>query len=229
MNFLQLTQKLRQECGVSGTGPVTVVDQNKEYARLVGYINDAWVEIQGLSDTWSFMREQFSFETVANVGDYTPDGAPGVGAGLANFRMWHTDTFRCYETSFGIPDEQFLPEWEYKKFRDTYRYAEQTTGRPAVFAVKPKGSDVMLGNIPDRSYTIVGEYQRVPTFLVADTDTPDIPVHLHMVIVYKAMEFYGLFEAASEVLARGERGFQRYWTMLSREEQDTPVLGEPLA
>jgi hypothetical protein len=229
MNFLQLVQKLRQECGIAGNGPLTVVDQNKESARLVSYINDAWVEIQGLSDTWSFMRKEFGFETVANVGDYTPDGGPGVGAGLSDFRMWHTDTLRCYETAFGIPDEQFLPEWEYKKFRDTYRYAEQTVGRPVVFAVKTNGSALMLGNIPDKSYTIVGEYQCVPTFLVADTDTPAIAAHLHMVIVYKAMEFYGLFEAAPEVLQRGERGFQRFLTMLMREEQDVPTLGDPLA
>jgi hypothetical protein len=229
MNFLQLAQKLRQECGVAGNGPATVVNQSNEAGRLVSYINDAWLEIQGLHDNWNFMREQFSFTTAPNVGDYTVAGGVGVGAGLTDFRYWHRDTLRCYRTADGIADEQWLVEWEYQTFRNTYRYALQTPGRPVVFAVKPKGSELMFGSIPDDVYTIDGEYQRAPAPLVGDSDVPDIPDNLQMVIVYKAMEFYGLFEAASEVLARARTGYKQNMTMLEREKLPTPYLGDPLA
>lgn len=224
MNFLQLAQKLRQECGVAGTGPLSVVNQNNEAKRLVDYINDAWLEIQGLHDTWGFMREPFSFQTAPDVGDYSPGAA-----GLTDFRHWHRETLRCYRTADGVADEQWLVEWEYQTFRNTYRYALQTSGRPVVFAVKPKGNDLMFGSIPDGVYTVDGEYQRTPSLLVTDTDTPDIPAHLHMVIVYRAMEFYGMYESAGEVLARAQRGYRQYLTMLEREELPTPYLGDPLA
>jgi hypothetical protein len=229
MNYLQLAQRLRQECGIAGSGPLTVVGQNNEAKRLVDWTNEAWLEIQGLHDNWNFMRQQFSFETAPNVGDYTVDGGPGVGAGLTDFRYWHRDTLRCYKTADGIADEQWLVEWEYQTFRNTYRYAEQTNGRPVVFAVKPQGSELMFGSIPDDFYTIDGEYQSTPQPLVADTDVPNIPVHLHIIIVYKAMEFYGLFESAGEVLARAQRGYRQYLTMLEREKLPTPYLGDPLA
>lgn len=224
MNYLQLAQKLRQECGVAGSGPTTVVDQIGEAKRLVDYINDAWLEIQGLHDTWNFMREDFSLQTTAGVGDYLPSVAS-----LSDFRHWHRETLRCQKTAYGVSDEQWLVEWDYQVFRDTYRYATQTLGRPVVFAVKRNGSALMLGSIPDDVYTITGEYQRVPTALAADGDTPDIPEHLHMVIVYKAMEFYAMFESAGEVLARAQRGYGRLLTILEREELEEPHLGDPLA
>jgi len=224
MNYLELTKKLRQECGIPGIGPVSVVDQRGEAKRLADYINDAWLEIQGLHDHWNFMREQFSLPTTAGVGDY----APSVG-GLDDFRQWHKETLRCQRADAGVGDEQWLVEWDYQTFRNTYRFAQQTPGRPVVFAVKPKGDELMLGSIPDAVYTITGEYQRVPTLLEGDDDVPDIPTHLHLVIVYKAMEFYGLFESAGEVLARSDRGYKRLMAALEREELPDVYLGNPLA
>ena len=35
LSFLQMVQRLRQEAGVSGNGPVTVASQSGEYKRLV--------------------------------------------------------------------------------------------------------------------------------------------------------------------------------------------------
>jgi len=75
----------------------------------------------------------------------------------------------------------------------------------------------------------VGEYQRSPTGLVADSDTPDLPEHLHMIIVYKAMQYYGMFESASEVIARGEGMFRSLSSQLDREQLPSITLGQPLA
>jgi len=36
MNFLQLAQRVRQEAGISGDGPVSVVNQTGEMKRVVG-------------------------------------------------------------------------------------------------------------------------------------------------------------------------------------------------
>jgi mannitol/fructose-specific phosphotransferase system IIA component len=64
---------------------------------------------------------------------------------------------------------------------------------------------------------------------VADTDVPGIPENLHMVIVYKAMEYYGLFESAGEVLQRARVGFSSLRGQLEREQLPSVYLGNPLA
>ena len=229
MNFLELTQQLRQECGVAGTGPTTVVAQVGQAKKLVDWINQAWLEIQGMQDAWDFMREPFSFNTVANTPDYTPDGAAGVGAGLADFRYWYKDTLRCYRADIGIADEQWLVEWEYQVFRNTYRFNVQVAGRPVVFAVKPNGKALMFGQIPGDTYTVVGEYQRRPTRLVADTDEPDISEHLQWAIIWKAMEYYGLFESAGEVVTRARQQFKAVIAQMEREQLEMVHLGNPMA
>jgi hypothetical protein len=224
MNYLQLSQRLRQECGIAGAGPISVVGQVGEAKRLVDYINTAWLEIQGLQDQWGFMRTSFSFQTSANVGDYTP-----AAIGLTDRRYWYTDTLRAYLTSAGTDDEQWMVEWAYQVFRDTYRFGSQTPGRPMVFAVRPQDNALMLGSVPDAVYTITGEYQKTPSELVGNDDTPEIPTHLHMVIVYKAMEYYALFEAAGEVLAQARAGYSRLIAQLQREQLPQIGFGNPLA
>ena len=229
MNFLQLVQRLRKECGVSGNGPTSVVGQTGTLDLLVNWTNSAWSEIQGLHDNWDFMRSPFSFEAAQGVGDYTTSGGPGVGASIPDLRYWHKETFRAQKTAFGLSDQQWLVEWDYQVFRDTYRFGVQTPGRPVVFAVSPFGKALMLGSIPDAEYTITGEYQKLPADLVANDDVPSMPEHLHMAIVYKAMQSYGMFESASEVVARGEAQYTRLINQLEREELPEVYLGDPLA
>ena len=77
--------------------------------------------------------------------------------------------------------------------------------------------------------TITGEYQKLPSDLVEDNDVPEMPSHLHMAIVYKAMQFYGLYEAAPEVLSKGNTEFSRLMNQLEREQLPELYLGNPLA
>lgn len=231
MNYLQLVQRLRIECGSSGTGPASVLGQTGESQRLVNWINTAWLEIQGLHNTWNWMRQKFEWETAANVGDYLPSSLTNTltGDALTDLRYWYKDTFRCQKKSIGVQDEQWLVEWEYYVFRNTYRFNVQVPGRPVVFSENPQGKAIMLGQIPDDVYIIRGEYQQQPYSLVSNEDVPDIPEYYHLMIVYKAMEYYGLFEAAAEVLARGKAQYQALLTQLEREQLQEVYLGNPLA
>jgi hypothetical protein len=128
-----------------------------------------------------------------------------------------------------VQDEQWLVEWEYQIFRNTYRFNLQVNGRPVVFAEKPNGRAVMLGSLPDDVYKIMGEYQTKATNLVADTDVPEMPEAYHLMIVYKAMQSYGLYEAAPEVLSRGQIEYQKLLTQIEREQIPDVYLGQPLA
>jgi hypothetical protein len=226
MNYLQLVQRLRQEAGASGVGPTAVTGQTGESQRLVDWINTAWLEIQGLHDVWGFMRMPFEFQAAAGSGQTTP-----TQAGLTNWRYWHRETLRCWRTALGISDEQWLVEWDYHVFRDTYRFNQNRllTGRPLVFAVEPNSKALMYGPLMDVEYTVVGEYQRVPTPLVNSTDEPDLQPHQHMIIVYKALEYYGLFESAGEVVTRAQTQYSALLSQLEREQLPVVYLGNPLA
>lgn len=231
MNYLQLAQRLRQECAVAGTGPTSVLNQTGMAGLLVSWIDAAWVEIQGLHNNWNWMREPFAFDTAASVGDYLPAQTTNTLTGdlMTDLRYWHKETFRAHKKSIGVQDEQWLVEWEYQIFRNTYRFNLQVAGRPVVFAEKPNGKAVMLGALPDDIYSITGEYQVKATNLAADADVPDMPEAYHLLIVYKAMQSYGFYEAAPEVLSRGQIEYQKLLTQLEREQLPDVYLGNPLA
>jgi hypothetical protein len=50
-----------------------------------------------------------------------------------------------------------------------------------------------------------------------------------MLIVYKAMQYYGLFESAPEVLSRGQQQYNALMSQLEREQLEVVHLGNPLA
>lgn len=231
MNFLQLVQRLSSEVGVAGPGPSAVTGLTGNSKRLVDWTASAWLEIQGLHNTWNWMRYKFAWETVAGTGDYLPSALTNTltSQPMTDLRYWYKDTFRCQKKSIGIQDEQWLVEWEYNVFRNTYRFNVQVNGRPVVFGENPKGRAIMLGQIPDDVYIITGEYQKKASSLVNSTDIPDMPEEYHMLIVYKAMQSYGYFEAASEVLQRGQSEYQNLLTQLEREQLQEVYLGNPLA
>lgn len=231
MNYLQLAQRLSSEVGASGVGPTSVLNQTGMNLRLVNWINTAWLELQGLHNTWNWMRQKFQWETVAGTGDYLPTTLTNQLTGdlLTDLRYWYKDTFRCQKKSLGIVDEQWLVEWEYYVFRNTYRFNLQVNGRPVVFGENPQGKAIMLGQIPDDVYLITGEYQQKAWSLAANDDVPDIPEEYHLILVYKAMQYYGLYEAAGEVLQRGQLQYQALLTQLEHEQLQEVYLGNPLA
>jgi hypothetical protein len=231
MNYLQLAQRLSSEVGASGTGPSSVVGQTGSNLRLVNWINTAWLEIQGLHNTWNWMRKPFTWETVVSTGDYLPSAVTNTltGSPMTDLRYWYKDTFRCQKKSIGVQDEQWLVEWEYYVFRNTYRFNLQVVGRPVVFSENPQGKAILLGQIPDDVYIISGEYQKKAWNLTANNDEPDFPEAYHLMIVYKAMLYYGLFESAGEVIQRAQAQYQALLTQLEHEQLQEVYLGNPLA
>ena len=62
---------------------------------------------------------------------------------------------------------------------------------------------LILALPPDDIYTVTGVYYKKPTELSANDDMPDMPEQYHMLIVYRAMQEYGFYESAQEVIQRG--------------------------
>lgn len=230
MTFLELVNRTRVECGVSGasTPLTTVLGVTGEAARIAAWVNSAWQDIQTSREDWQWMRVPVEFNLVTQQQVYTPAQA-GVAATLAN---WKRDSFRCSSVGQNYQDEQLMNWMEYTTFRNLYQYGRMRTtyARPVVITIVPGvNKSLGFGAIPDQPYVITGEYYTLPTTFTLDTDTPTFPDRFHMSIVYRAMMFYAGYEAAAEVYQRGELEFKRLMNRLNIDQITTPVSGPPLA
>lgn len=226
MTFLQLAQRLATESGVSGMLSTTA-GQAGSLGRIVNWVGAAWNEIQTAHDDWDWMRASsilgsgVSFAPAAAQFN-APLGTGGgqVGVAADSFGKWDEATFRCYTTatfvSSGYPlDEIFMDCIDFDIWRDAYMLgamrAVQT--RPYVIAIGPDQS-LSLGPPPNGLYTITGDYWMAPSLLVNDADVPaGLPTRWHMLIVYKALLKYGLYEAAEDVVQRA----QTEWDIMYRQ------------
>jgi len=225
MNLLQLVNQARVECGVSGPALSTAQNLSGESLRMAAWVKQAWIDIQTSKEDWLFMRNSFFFSTTSNVWQYS-----ATAAGLSDFGNWKRDSFRCSTVGFDHKDEQLMNFMEWTTYRNLYQYANmrQTYARPVVVSIMPN-KDLAFGAIPNLAYVIDGEYYTQPVDLVADTDVPLIPSRYHMMIVYRAMMYYGGYESAPEVLSRGDFEYRRQYSRMEIDQLPTIVSGPPLA
>ena len=225
MDFLRLVQRLRRKCRVSGTGPVSVLNQNEEYSRLIDFIRDAWNDIQTTREDWAWMRGSCSFQTVAGKALYTP-----AEIGLTDFGNWMRYDWRSYTTLAGVNSEIRIQYMDYEVWRDLFQIGalRGAISQPTAVTIAPDKS-IGLGPTPIAGYTITGDYYRVPSDLVADTDTPALPAYFHMAIVYRAMMFFGVSESAAEVYQEGKVEFERLMRRITMNQQPEILGASPLA
>jgi hypothetical protein len=225
MNLLQLTNQTRVECGVSGPTLSSVQNLTGESARILAWVQQAWIDVQTSKEDWLFLRETFEFNTVASQWEYT-----AANAGLTDFGNWKRDSFRASSVNNLYRDEQLLNYMDWTTYRNLYRYANMrnTLARPVVVSITPN-KDLAFGSTPDQIYTINGEYYTQPVSLSADTDIPGIPARFHMIIVYRAMMYYAGYESAPEVLSRGDFEYRRLYSRMEIDQLPTIVSGPPLA
>lgn len=229
MNRLQLVNRLRRECKVSGwsTALTTLVGVTGESEDLAGLVSQADIEICQLHADWQFLRTAFSFDTVANDGDYLPSAAP---VSLADFGSLCRDSLRIYSTAQGVSGMRHLCWWDYANFRDVWLFGSQITtyGPPVAVSQKPDKT-ILLGPAPDGIYTVAGDYFKVATELSDDADTPLYPERFHMLCVWKAMMEYGASEAASETYQRGANNYRSMLANLRQDQLPEMTFAEPLA
>jgi hypothetical protein len=182
--------------------------------------------VQTSKEDWLFLRQPFTFNTVTQQFQYNAV----TDCALTNFGNWKRDSFRASSVGNSYRDEQLLNYMDWSTYRNLYRYANMrnTYARPVVVSITPD-KDLAFGSTPDQAYVIDGEYYTQPLSLTADSDSPDIPARFHMVIVYRAMMYYAGYEAAPEVLARGDYEYRRLYSRMEIDQLPTIVSGPPLA
>lgn len=218
--FLELTQRLHQECQLPGTGPATVVAATGQNFDLFAWVAQACRDIDELHKDWGYLLVSpgVSFVTVAGQMLYTPTEA---GVTVGDVGMWKESSFRNYHTSSGFGSELRMWPIHY----DDWLQSEQigvlrtTQVRPMNFTVTPNRS---LGlQCPLAGYTIVGDYYRMHVPLEADADAPLIPQRYRMAIVYKAMMMYGAEQNDATLHNTAETSYNKQLYAMSRTERPT--------
>jgi hypothetical protein len=242
MNFLQIAQQAAVECGVADRVAVstfsTVVGATGSFGRIVGWVNDAWTDIQMDQDDWFFMRSSVllgggvSFATIYGQASYPLGiGAGTVGVATDSFGKWDTETFRNYATASGPQGEIDMDSIDFDHWRDGYAWGAQRAvrTRPIVVAVGPDQS-LCLGPFPNDQYTIEADYFVAPSEMVLNTDVPvGLPVRFHMLIVYRVMIKAGRFDSAAELFERGTEENAGMYAQLLRARAPTLSFGGALA
>lgn len=220
MNFLQLAQRTRRKCRISGTGPTAVTNQSEEYSRVLDWVNEAWMIIQRKHEQdWLFMRATCSAPTVNGKAAYGASDFNLTDLGRFALNYETGDTFRVYSTAQGVGSETFMEVIDYDDWRDTYLIGALRNAfmRPDKVAMGPDGM-LYCGPIPSGGWTITGDYFRACSEMVNASDTPSLPAQYHMAIVYRAMMLYGASEAAEEVYVEGQNSFDQVMREIERTQ-----------
>lgn len=211
LTYLQLCQKTARECGLSGSGPLTVLNQTGQLGRVVNWVAEALIDVESAHPDWQWMRLGMSFTTVAGQAEYPAEGGAGTcGIAAGTFGRWQRKRFRNYPTASGNIAEVDMEMIDYDDWRDCYSFGatRYVQSRPMVVAKTPS-EGLALGPYPAVGYTVTGDYYRAPQVLVADTDTCAFNAQYDWIVIYKAMMYYGMYEAAPEVLGRGQEEFDK--------------------
>lgn len=232
--YLELCQDLRRETGIAGTGLTSVANQIAQLDRLVHWVRHAWTEIQNRHTDWRWMRAGFTLTAVDATAAYSPGEAVDdlTQTPIARFSRWWVDdclspaTF--YLQSTGQGGEGYLSYIDWQAYRHIYGLGLAAPGQPAHITVDPQNR-LVLGPTPNDTYIIRGEYQRSAQTLASDDDVPECPAQFHQLIVMRALEKYGLFASAQEVVTRAAEEGRRLMRQLEANQLPVPALAPPLA
>lgn len=223
MNFLQLAQRVFIEGGISGQIN-TVQNQTGEALRIVTWVNAAYREILN-SDQFSFgfIRREHQFQLTPNKGVYSK-----TDMNLPLLGQWDTRTMRVSENK-DRSDETFVFNMRWPEFRDFWRFSSRniTTGRTLNCSVN-QDTNLELGPLPEVAYWLNFQYIEVPPDLIDDKDIPVIPERWQMVIVWRALRHYGMFEAAPEVVLRADSAYNEIMLRMTLDQTPEIIVGPPL-
>jgi hypothetical protein len=219
MNFLQLAQRVRQEAGISGDGPVSVANQTGEMKRVVDWTAEAWRKIQEYRTDWRWMRDTATTTTVSGTNRYSPTGA-SPNFGLTRWGRWIVTSFYITDPSGQNRELVYMP---YADFRRRFLVLAPSTAMPTHVTEAPNG-DIILGPTPDAVYPLVGDYYKSIQELTQDSDTPEMPAAHHAAIIYRALMMYARYEAAAEIYQDASNNFEEEMSRLERDQLEQPQI-----
>lgn len=229
MNFLQIAQRVRQECGISGTGPAAVTNQTGELKKVVDWSNTAWQDIQNAHYDWNFMWSNVTFNITTE--EYLlSELTDTITSTTLDTIVDHFDkkSFRMYKSSTGVSDQGSLKYENWPTFRRLYRTGTIGTDAPEAFSLSPSGS-ILFSSTPDATYVVDADVYKLPSTLSANTDTPTMPSRYHMAIVWRAVMYFAGHDESATLYQDAYNKFMSFMGPLERHEiihEDLVVIPE---
>lgn len=225
--FLDLCRQVHRYARIGedapGTAPVTVQAQVGVLAEIVGWVQDAYADIQSDQDDWLFMEKdgQVTIAVTNNAASVQVDD-------FGSIRCYSADDctryILCAETgSDSWQPVYFIPWNDWAGGMYERAGALDANGMPAYFTVAPDGS-FRLYPTPLKSVDLKFAYRRAPHVLMADTDSPIFPARHHVAIVWRALMYHAdTRDGTSEEYKKWERRRVQAMERLYREQ--LPELG----
>lgn len=185
--FLELAKDLARESGSFDPALLTSVDGlTGRPAKIVNWINKAWLNIQNSRRDWGWLVSPFVQPLIPGSSVYTP-----ASFNLTRFSSWMKDRdwylpVTLYDPAIGVSDEGAILNISHEAWKSRWDRGDQSNwGRPIEWAISPR-NEIEFGPIPDKAYIVRGQYQKGPQTLVAATDVPEMPVRFHDMITWEA-------------------------------------------
>ncbi|WP_286237992.1 hypothetical protein [Neptuniibacter halophilus] len=188
MNFLELCQDVRRECGVTGTGPAAVTSQTGEMQNIVKWTNKAYIDICNRWFNWKFLWAQKTIAVQQGIALYSE----------ADIGIWDKRTFYLNGEPLNVIEYE-------QAVRDGWT-VDTNESTPDTVVLMPDGQ-LKLSPVPDASYSLTADCFIEASEMASNNDQPLIPARFHEVIVARAMIYYGSFEDAPEVKQEGAERF----------------------
>lgn len=212
MNRIELIRALRQEAGISGSGPVSSAGATGQTKDLVDRIDEAWLDIQNMT-MWNWMWEEATVTIPAGADVSAATGVPAP---------------RYVVTSMRSPSGR-MRYLAHRDFADMFDVLLPGVGEPTIWTVRPDTLIKVNALAPAGGLTLQVERYRNPVPFAADTDVPALPSQYHRIIVWLAMMRISAFDEAGSRYASAEREYNRLLARLTSEEMPQLDTGEPLA
>jgi hypothetical protein len=229
--FLELCQRTAQSSGtVSGNQPLTVTGQVGRLGRIVGWVQDAYTEIQNLHGAWLWMKAEF--EEPLTIGQRSYEGSDFGLTRVDHFLLMEGGKrlISIYDSAIGVSDEGFLSPMDWPAFYSGFLVGgnRSQTGKPSHVAISPDGK-LWLFPTPDKAYELHGFYRKTPQELTADADVPEMPARFHDLIKWQALIYLGEYDESATQLPLWMNNRMRVLSQLERNQLPEVTGPETLA
>lgn len=201
MTYLELCVRVREESGVSGTGPASTINQIGVLAKIVGWVRDADLDIKRFKNDWKFLWRRTQSALVLGQQSYT-----AIDLSLSDLK----DLSRFWVNG------QLVRVVDWDEWVDRYEPQGTGQGLPQVVTIAPDGS-FMFYPVPDSAYSTRVDYFKMPVALSGDSDVSVIPTAYHDCIVQKALIYYGIFEEDQALIQLATMQYEQKLSELCRD------------
>jgi len=190
---LDLAKRLGRWSGTKAPSMITDTEtpDNDHVGDLVAFVDQAWLDIQlSQNNRWDWMRNRLDDDSVAltvsnrilamaTIDATARSVVPFIAHDIRPMRY----VLLKHPTSDAIHKVAFQTYEMFRGYRDR---GDRPEGKPTRFTIRKNG-DLEFDPTPDVAYKINCDWISLPTDLALDADTPDMPNHFHMLIVWWAM------------------------------------------